>query len=159
MRESLWDSSGHNTYTHCHQLPPILAYKLAYGLEEEAAGVSITERVVEYIAVTVQVLAVVRGLYVGIGLQESSQSAVVDATVHVDDAGMVDHLVPGKASGSDVAQDAKHAAHELVRPAFSVTAFSPGSKRHRLRDLACHAVVIAFGDGVDAANVVFVGVA
>jgi hypothetical protein len=30
---------------------------------------------------------------------------------------------------------------------------------HGLGDVAYHAIVIAFGDGVDAANVVFVGVA
>ena len=63
----------------------------------------------------------------------------------------------GKASGGDVSQAGQH-VHEWQAPVDGVPAFSPGSKRHRLRDLACHAVGIAFGDGVDAANVVFVGV-
>ena len=69
-----------------------------------------------------------------------------------------DHFfVPGEASGSDVSQAGEH-AHEWQVPVDGLTAFSPGTKRHRLRDLACHAVGIAFGDGVDAADVVFVGV-
>ena len=48
------------------------------------AGVGVFERVVQHIAVTVVVLAVLWGLNVGVGAEESPDFGVVQPRIHVD---------------------------------------------------------------------------
>lgn len=94
--------------------PLKLAERLADALEEEPVWVCVGERVVEDVAVAVEVLEVERVLHERIGREEPSHHGVVDAPAHVHEAELLEELMPGEVavgSGDDAVGGVVLAGH------------------------------------------------
>ena len=113
------------------------------------ARIRVGERIVHDVAVAVVALQVVRELHERGGLQEAAEGRVVDASVHVDDAHRVDHLVTGEAAPSDAGVESGNVGVRELAPGRRRAALSPGTEAHRL-DLVARGV----GEDVDTAQVV-----
>ncbi|MBU1187684.1 MAG: hypothetical protein KKC01_01515 [Gammaproteobacteria bacterium] len=61
----------------------------------------------------------------------------------------------GEATGSDVSEAGEH-AHNRVTPVYGISALTPGPKRHGFGDLTLQGIVVAFGNGIDVADVILV---
>jgi hypothetical protein len=109
------------------------------------------ERIVHHIRIAVVALQHAGRLDEGVGAHEAAYQGVVDAPVHVYDAGFVQVLVFGKAAVGG----APYQAVGGVGQAVGVAAFAPGVVGQALYHVAGDAV----GNGGDGAQVVVVKVA
>lgn len=67
-------------------------------LEEEAIRVCVSERIVEDVGVSVEVLRRVGFLDVRINGEEASDDCVIDTAIHVDEADLFEMLMLGEAA-------------------------------------------------------------